>query len=385
MNKIKIISGTFFPTVGGAEVLVANQALALCKQHALELVIPTRGRKYLNKINALNCVKTRGFYSNRLIAYFLLSPGLGLILAKIYAYFLDIKVDDIKLYHDCNFMGLIGLLLNDKNSSITFHGSDILHRPDLSYGRRQDPRYERVLKQKLANYSGFFFTLNDVFSDILINEFKVSPSRVVRVNNFAMRGGRNSRVTVVADEFSQPLRLLTIGRNHPKKRINLIPDILRSINLDIKIEWIVVGRGYDYGTISIGDHLVRYACPVSPINGETGAFPNPDLYEYYEQCDAYIHLATDEGQPIVLYEALANGAPVIAMAEAYLSEFEWVESFEQSSGYSKLSALLQSEILVKIKENQQRCAKEIIDGGEFIKCLEKQFKLQSVHAQGRDS
>ncbi len=115
-------------------------------------------------------------------------------------------------------------------------------------------------------------------------------------------------------------RILTLGRIHPHKGIDLIVPVLKRLREDgFNVRWYVLGDG-DEGYKRHVQRLVADA-GISDTLVLLGATQNP--YKYLRDCDIYAQPSRTEGKPIAVEEAKIMHKPILA--SRYLSAAEQLE------------------------------------------------------------
>jgi glycosyltransferase involved in cell wall biosynthesis len=114
--------------------------------------------------------------------------------------------------------------------------------------------------------------------------------------------------------------ILTVGRNHPVKRYDLIPEIIVSLARTRRdFVWIVVGAGCESLSDTVPDCLTdRHLRILESIgaqkragNGEL-SFPSSEILEIVKASDVVVSLSVIESFSLVTLEALAAGVPVVS-------------------------------------------------------------------------
>ena len=111
--------------------------------------------------------------------------------------------------------------------------------------------------------------------------------------------------------------LLTVGRNHPKKGYDLIPDILSKISSNNdNIVWVIIGKGSTgINTSSLKEESGKKLMLIEEIKAGAGGpmteIPSKQLIEYYQAADLFVFPSYIETFGMVLIEANAAGLPVV--------------------------------------------------------------------------
>jgi glycosyltransferase involved in cell wall biosynthesis len=106
----------------------------------------------------------------------------------------------------------------------------------------------------------------------------------------------------------EPYRIISVSHTGPPKRVQLIPEVLRS--LSSPVEWTHFGGGTASGKL-------ERACSSLPRNISwrlAGAVPHDALISHYRhnRVDLFLSLSESEGIPVSMMEALSFGVPVLS-------------------------------------------------------------------------
>ncbi len=199
-------------------------------------------------------------------------------------------------------------------------GEDIQKYPEIGYGYRLDEKINRFVIEKYPLFDGFVAltpSVKDEYLKLGIPEKKIHiiPNGV-DTEKFAVKRLSFDRKTVRRklglDE--NILLILTVGRYHPKKGFDLIPQtakILRSKKLNF--QWVVVGK-------NTSEIIKKFpACPgeircfenMACSGGEILSLPSSELIELYCASDLFVLPTLIETFGMVLVEAMAAGLPII--------------------------------------------------------------------------
>lgn len=197
-------------------------------------------------------------------------------------------------------------------------GEDIQTDRDIGYGVRLNPKIDCLVKENYKKYSSLVAISETVKNEYL--SIGVSESNIALIPNGVdvdRIAGRNrlDEIRVKHNIPSQSKVILSVGRNHPKKRYGMIPSVLKKlIDKGIDAYWIVIGRGCTRidGSNLMGEELHRLIL-IEAISFEKGKFdiPSDELIDYYKCADVFAMTSYIETFGIVLIEAMASGTPVV--------------------------------------------------------------------------
>ena len=101
--------------------------------------------------------------------------------------------------------------------------------------------------------------------------------------------------------------LVSCSRIEPVKRVHLIADILKHVNINLK--WLHIGNGSQLNELN--EHL--RSLPDNITVELKGELTNEQVIDFYknEQVDLFINVSESEGIPVSLMEALSFGIPLM--------------------------------------------------------------------------
>jgi len=246
--KIAILTSSFLPNVGGAQVFAYNIAKQLAASgNAVHTYVSAKDFSALTpRFRDLLKPLPRGFYG--LIQRV---PVIGLLRAQRYLLGQQrAEGYDAWLVIVTFPSGYVAACLKGRVPiALRASGADIQKSPELDYGLRLDGAQESRISRVVRSYDRLVALSESVRTDYL--DLGAADEDIVIIPNgvdlewFAPRRS----VAEVRSELGWPqdrLVILTTGRNHRKKGFNLIPaiaDKLRSQGL--RFRWYVVGRDVD--------------------------------------------------------------------------------------------------------------------------------------------
>jgi uncharacterized membrane protein/glycosyltransferase involved in cell wall biosynthesis len=102
----------------------------------------------------------------------------------------------------------------------------------------------------------------------------------------------------------KPLRLLFVGRLAPQKRVDRLLQAIKEVKAPVKLR--IVGDGEERSTLEkLADRLQLRQVTFA------GVLRGAELRKEYQQADVFVLPSEREGMPLVLFEAMAAGLPVI--------------------------------------------------------------------------
>jgi glycosyltransferase involved in cell wall biosynthesis len=324
--RIVHLTSTFLPNIGGAEIDVHNLAL---QQHMAghELTVMTKSRswKQLRKELPYRLLPLLPqTYSLRTL------QGLGLrrwLLSQQLAFYQKKYRFDIWNLHSAFPLGVLAAPFFRQYhvpSVMTSHGEDIQMHPGLNYGFRLNPEIDHKVKESMPVYSSFIAISESIAEEYF--KIGISPERVRVIHNgidASRIGSIPSKVGEIREKIGLPLDrkiLLTVGRNHPKKGYDLIPEIIQHLlESRTDIFWLIVGKGCEEVAdraieLGVNDYL-KIVPEIGYRNSSQRAsnlnIPSDELVQSYKVADIFVFPSFIEGCPRVHLEAMAAGLPVV--------------------------------------------------------------------------
>ncbi len=309
--KIAHLIPHFFDGIGGLQVCVHN----IARQHA------SSG----NKVYVLHCgSKPDGFeaeYKLKQIPNFkMLTLTYPLSKWVIVAYIASLQkqyeFDVWQINGGYPYGAFLAQYFNKRKipAILRCSGDDIQISKALNYGVRRNHRINHIITDNYKKYAGLVAitdTVKNEYLDIGVPENNIStiPNGI----DFE-RISSSKQSTRIREELKLPFEakiILTVGRNHPKKGYDLIPEILSKIlEKGIDAYWIVVGKGaLDVAKNETSNRII----PVEEILSSKGnnKIPSDRLISFYKCADLFAMPSMLETFGIVLLEAMAAGLPVV--------------------------------------------------------------------------
>jgi len=325
-KRIALVSSTFFPSIGGAQVVVHNtaRALAECGYDPYVIVnyknyLYARGHDLGVKVLPLPPVLLRGLASspklvlaamNTLFAAYQARYGFSLWHANV-GYPAGVLVGDF-----CRRRGL--------PCTLRCAGDDIQVYPEVDYGLRRDPRIDALCRRYYPGFDRVIAiteTVSDEYRALGIPDERIVPiPNGVDLNQFPpLAAGRRSalrdQLGIAEDDFV----FISVGRNHPKKGFSTLVDaaaLLRERGLR-RFKVLFVGPGFeqiqaDIAARGLEEHFRFDVVSVDTATlGAVPALPPRPLVERYQMADTFVLPSYVETFGVVLIEAMAAGLPIL--------------------------------------------------------------------------
>jgi glycosyltransferase involved in cell wall biosynthesis len=315
--KILIITSTFLPRMGGAEIITDQLARRLQDRGHDVTLLTTRHSATIASHYPVKML----FLPRGTIFLFRYFPALAKILlkgtlARLQRKFQWEVVQWVMVYP----FGLAVQNIFRKNGIpqvIRCCGMDIQKDLEIGYGVRCDPAIERKVKEALLAFDACVANSESVMKDYdelavpKTKQFKIPNSLdVARFRRSALRRDELRESFGLSDKFT----LISIGRNHPKKGFDLIPSIAERLSQHIhNLHWIVIGNGMDPVRLDVQrrglDPFFRFTGEIRNTKNEPP--PAEKLIEYLGASDCFVFPTRKETFGLVNVEAMAAGIPVV--------------------------------------------------------------------------
>ena len=319
--KIALLTPSFLPKVGGAQIFSHNISIALNNLgHDVDVYVPKHNFDELNK-NFRKLLKPLPKYFYTLPR---IMPTLGTYFSQKYLSYIQKKNKyDVWLIITTYPSGIIASSLKkDTTLILRASGEDIQKSEKLNYGVRLNNKKESEIKKTIQSYNSLVALTKSVVNDFIdldasIESIEIIPNGV-DLKLFQM----TQTVENIRKKLTWPIDIpiiLTTGRNHPKKGNDLIPEIAYKIkNCGIEFKWYIVGKGSEQINDKIKHlKLEKYIITLPPIiptasNNNDWRFPNQKLVEMYQAADIFAFPSLLETFGMVQLEAMAAGTAVIS-------------------------------------------------------------------------
>jgi glycosyltransferase involved in cell wall biosynthesis len=314
--NICVFSTTFFPNVGGAERFIHGLALELSHlQNNVFVLVPLDKKVQVNLPSDYKGLKLRflsPFRKRRKIFEFVLFLNLLFYYLKYRFHVIQAVV----LYEPGYVAGIFGKIFKVP-VILRPTGEDIQKEEKSGYGKINDSEYNKKIALAFGRCSAIVAISPTVKKNIL--DFTggkyggkiVDISNGVDINKFKIKNLR------LESSDKDEIRLLTVGRNVPKKdyptMIKAIAEVKKKIP-NIKLS--IVGGNYEsliqlVTTLNVTDE-VKFLGQVPKKSEDFLDFPSKEVVNLYLSSDIFVFSSLIEGCPNVVLEAIVAGIPIVA-------------------------------------------------------------------------
>jgi len=319
--KIGILTASFLPKIGGAQVFSYNIGRYLSNSgHTVNTYIPIENYRELNTNfrSSLIPLPPKFYGAVRKIPY------LGLKRARQYLINQQNNQEyDVWLIVATYPSGYVAACLKDHVPIVLrASGEDIQKSSELNYGLRLNRSNEKRIAKTLQSYDHLAALTKSVVKDYL--DLNVNEKSITILPNGVDLDWFKPKLTTAAirKNLSWPIDkdiILTTGRNHPKKGYDMIPYIANSLrSRGLPFKWYVVGLGTDQinrelVSLNLNDHVetINEIGVTSESHPEL-KFPDQQLVNMYQAADIYAFPSMLETFGMVQLEAMAAGTAVVS-------------------------------------------------------------------------
>ncbi|MFQ5644614.1 MAG: glycosyltransferase family 4 protein [Thiogranum sp.] len=191
---------------------------------------------------------------------------------------------------------------------MTPHGEDIQRIPEIDYGLRLDPRWDRAIKRNLDAADAVTAISASVARELThIDQEKIFPvANGIHLSNYGKRSSNflHDRLNLDRDTSI----ILSVGRNHIKKGyaygIKAVERLLAD-NPDMNLHYALVGRGVsELAPLVTEKRLGKTVSLIEEVS--------PDqVRECYHSSHVFFSPSIIEGLSLVSIEAIACGLPLV--------------------------------------------------------------------------
>jgi glycosyltransferase involved in cell wall biosynthesis len=314
--KICVVSHSFFPTIGGAELVVHH----LSKHMTImgeEVIVFTHHKNFCSSFQFNYNVKYYPRVPKEILQGFIFS--LFLILIQKRNHFDIIHVHVAKMgYYAAKIKKILKTPI-----VITTHGRDLQKFPEIGYGFRLDPRWNKRIEYALKNADLVTAIGSSTRQEYL--KIGVQKNRIADIPN----GVDLKRFQASSQNIRKILNLpadmkivLVVGRYDIKKGfeylIRAIPEVIKKQS---NVKFLFIGKDLNILRPLIQKLLINPYIIVleqQTFNQKESSIinldkiPNDILLSAYKSSDVFVSPSLIEGFALVIIEAMASGLPIVA-------------------------------------------------------------------------
>ncbi len=386
--RILVLTPTFLPLVGGAEIVILEVYRRLARRHEVSLLTADKGASPSELERLVNFPVAR--YEDRFTTMRFrghrttggIIPPFSLSAVKALGKLIrDFRPDVIHAYY-MSHTGLAAVVANTRHrvpTVLTFLGRDV-PGPRTPYG------WKYYCRWVARNVSGVTY-VSHYCCRAIFGDSERAPGRIilagVDLERFSPRiDGRRVRERHGVGDRA-PL-LLAVQRLAPEKRVDILVEAMPSILRSHAGAVLVIGgtgrARRDLESLAhrlgVGDS-VRFA----------GYVPDEELGGYYAAADVFVFHSTYETFGVVLGEAMAAGKPVVSVNSTAIPEVVTdgetgvlAPPLDPAAFADKVNSLLESpEERKRLGENARRWAETHLDWA----VISGQYEEALLAARGR--
>ncbi len=314
--KICVVSHSFFPTIGGAELVVHH----LSKHMTMigeDVVVFTHHRKYNTLIKSNYNVKFYPRTPKEFVQGYIFATSLFILQRRFNFDLVNVHVAKMG-YYATKIKRILKVPI-----VITTHGRDIQKFPEIGYGFRLDPIWNERIEYALKNAD-----LVTAIGSSTKNEYLKIGVPIERIA-YIPNGVDLKRFKETHQNIRKILKLanntkivLAVGRYDVKKGyeylIKAIPEVTKEY---MNVKFLLIGKGLNIlqpliKKLSIEPYVIILEQQKFNKNKSSiinlNKIPNDILLSAYKSSDVFVSPSLIEGFALVLIEAMASGLPIIA-------------------------------------------------------------------------
>jgi len=313
--KICLTSGSFLPNIGGAEIVMHYIASFLSRiGEYVYVLVPFN--ECFNKENFNYNILTYPELISSKFRYF--SFCLHLIYYK-YKYNFDlIHVHKAQMgYYVTKIKKVLKVPI-----ILTTHGGDIQKLPEINYGARLNPRWEKKIEYAVKNADLLTAIATSTVQEYI--DIGVETSKIVEIYNGVDLERFKKKCQNIRDLLGIPkevILILSVGRYHKKKGYEyLLKAMSYVLEKNQNVKCLIIGKGLEIlrepiDELNLSKHVILLKQQFFHLKNDSHFMKNVKndlLLAAYKTCDVFVSSSLIEGFSLAVVEAMAAGLPIIA-------------------------------------------------------------------------
>lgn len=319
--KIAIISSTFFPRLGGAEMVMHNLGMALTHAgHDVHMIVPGSPslRHFHPPYTLTPLTIPRGSVRFGVLEYVIMANLIHL--QKKHQF----DVWQVFITYPAGYAAVLAKKFMNVPVVISAQGKDIQKLPEIGYGLRLNKRVERKI-QHVVHKADALVTISDAMTKAYLDTG--APADAITYIPNGIWYDRFHQAILHREQIKKKVRtelqilthepvLLCTARNHPKKNY---PTLLSALSLlhqkGMRPHLVIAGADTEQlksrvRELGLQDHVHLLGSYPRQF-GRFDELPPQELVELYVAADMFVFPTFIEGLPVALLEAMAAGLPIV--------------------------------------------------------------------------
>lgn len=197
-------------------------------------------------------------------------------------------------------------------------GEDIQKFPEINYGYRLNPDIDKLTTAKYKLFDGHIALTKSVVAEYLEMGIPEEKINIIPNGVATQRFSSTPKTPLFQEKYGYPADtkvILTVGRHHPKKGYDRIPEIARRLKeKGLQFIWVIIGRDHEEFDQRFPEakELGIHTTVNTPSPGEDAfSLPSQDLIQMYRAADIFAFPTLLETFGMVLVEAMAAELPIL--------------------------------------------------------------------------
>lgn len=323
--RIGFITTMYLPNIGGAEIALRCLVEELQKRKiGLILLVPFRNWVNLKKPKSTGIIPKVFpiFPAYQILVRVIPNLAYVILSAQLHLFAFLFKLTCWHAVGAFPVGSMVARWGRGKNTGVVVRapGEDIQVNHEVGYGIRRNPRIDRYVRKYLPLADVLIAHSGSIEREYLALDIPaqkiVSIPNGVQLEKFMYQMEPIGEVERPVRSEREPFRFLFIGRNHPKKGLEVLIKAVVILKADVPDLFVVDLIGRDVELVRpLADSLgvsaqFNFVGELGKKTGEAD-HPSSELLSYFLKADVFVLPSYVESFGIVLVEAMAAGLPII--------------------------------------------------------------------------